>query len=158
MANCPDGAWGNKREVARDVVNREQGVPIFSFIPGPAPLEDIRSIRAELAVDINPGKSPTATNLVTGVFLRNQNRAPLASCTATYAGASQVVLNGSASIDPEGHTLVEYTWFQGSTEIAKGIVAQWLAPSPGTYNFSLKVKDHGNLTNQAPCNQAVVVP
>jgi prepilin-type N-terminal cleavage/methylation domain-containing protein len=158
MANCPDGAWGNQREVARDVVNREQGVPIFSFIPGPAPLEDIRSIRAELAVDINPGKSPAATNLVTGVFLRNQNRAPVASCTATYAGASQVVLNGSASIDPEGHTLVEYTWFQGSTEIAKGIVAQWTAPTPGTYNFSLKVKDHGNLTNQAPCNQAVVVP
>ena len=160
MASCPDNAWGNKREIAADVVNRERAIPVFSFVPGPAPLEDIKSIHSELAVDANPGKSPAASTLDSGVFLRNQNRAPVASCTATHAGSNDVVLNGSASEDPEGHPLVTYTWYLGAVNdtatTKQGIVAQWTVPGPGTYSFSLKVKDHGNLTNVSSCEVNVL--
>jgi prepilin-type N-terminal cleavage/methylation domain-containing protein len=158
MASCPDKAWGNQREVARDVVNREEELPVFSFVPGPAPLEAIKSIRSQLAIDVNPGKQPVATKLASGVFLRNQNRAPVASCTATYAGSDEVVLNGSGSEDPEGHPLVDYAWYFGAPDDspdAKGIVAQWTVPGPGLYSFSLKVKDHGNLTNTSSCQVEV---
>ena len=87
-------------------------LPAFTYTPGPVPLEDISAIRADLMVDTNPGQSPTAVDLGSRVFLRNQNRAPVASCTATYTGnGRQVALNGSGSADPEGFNLKEYRWY-----------------------------------------------
>ena len=58
---------------------------MFTYSPAAAPLADITAIRAEALVDVNPDKAPSAVRL-SRVFLRNQNRAPVAACTATYAG------------------------------------------------------------------------
>jgi prepilin-type N-terminal cleavage/methylation domain-containing protein len=155
-SSCPSSAWGNKVAVATDIVSLEQTPPLelFSYTPGPSPMEAIRAIRADLVVDVNPGKAPRAVRLTSGVFLRNQNRAPVADCTATYSGnGKQVVLNGSASEDPEGHALNSYTWYLlgDKDPIATKVVSLWSAPKSGSYTIRLVVEDHGGLLGEATC-------
>ena len=156
-AGCPNASWGNDTVVADDVVNTLQAtpVPVFTFTPDPAPLDDITAIRADLVVDVNPGQSPAAVDLTSGIFLRNQNRAPTASCTAQSSGNGlQVALNGSASEDPEGFNMKEYTWYADgntTTPVAEGVVAIWSAPSNGAHTFELHVEDQGGLTDTATC-------
>jgi prepilin-type N-terminal cleavage/methylation domain-containing protein len=161
-SGCPNASWGNSLVVAEDIVNTAEAtpVPVFTFTPGPSPVSDITAIRANLVVDTNPGASPIATDLKSGVFLRNQNRAPVASCTAQYAGTGkQVALNGSASEDPEGFNMKTYSWYaDGNTADppdATGVVAVWTAPTSGTHTFRLHVEDQGGLPDDATC-QAVV--
>ena len=161
-SGCPNASWGNDTVVAEDIVNTAQAtpVPVFTFTPGPSPVSDITAIRANLVVDTNPGASPVATDLKSGVFLRNQNRAPVASCTAQYAGTGkQVALNGSASEDPEGFNMKTYSWYaDGKTADppdATGVVAVWTAATSGTHTFRLHVEDQGGLPDDATC-QAVV--
>jgi prepilin-type N-terminal cleavage/methylation domain-containing protein len=161
-SGCPNASWGNNTVVAEDIVNTAEAtpVPVFTFTPGPSPVSDITAIRANLVVDTNPGASPIATDLKSGVFLRNQNRAPVASGTAQYAGTGQqVALNGSASEDPEGFNMKTYNWYaDGKTADppdATGVVAVWTAPTSGTHTFRLHVEDQGGLPDDATC-QAVV--
>jgi prepilin-type N-terminal cleavage/methylation domain-containing protein len=161
-SGCPNASWGNSLVVAEDIVNTAEAtpVPVFTFTPGPSPVSDITAIRANLVVDTNPGASPIATDLKSGVFLRNQNRPPVASCTAQYAGTGkQIALNGSASEDPEGFNMKTYNWYaDGNTADppdATGVVAVWTAPTSGTHTFRLHVEDQGGLPDDATC-QAVV--
>jgi chitodextrinase len=109
-------------------------------------------------VDTNPGVLPRAVSLGSGVFLRNQNRVPTASCTAIAAGTGkQIALNGSASNDPEGFNLKEYTWFANGVPVTKGVVALWDAQNLGTYNIELEVKDQGDLPSaKASCDPGTV--
>jgi hypothetical protein len=96
------------------------------------------------------------------VFLRNQNRAPVASCTATYAGnGRQVALNGSGSADPEGFNLKEFRWYADSnappsTPDMTGVVGIWNAPSAGAHTIQLQVRDQGDLTAMANCGSVTV--
>jgi prepilin-type N-terminal cleavage/methylation domain-containing protein len=161
-AGCPNASWGNSTVVADDIVNTAEAtpVPVFTFSPGPAPLDDITAISANLVVDWNPGKSPVATTLSSGVFLRNQNRAPVASCTAQYASTGKkVALNGSASEDPEGFNMKSYKWYaDGKTSEppdAEGVVAVWEAPTSGTHTFRLHVEDQGGLVDDGECSAVV---
>jgi prepilin-type N-terminal cleavage/methylation domain-containing protein len=162
-AGCPNATWGNSTVVAEDVVNTAEApaVPVFSYSPGPAPLDGITAINANLMVDWNPGKSPSAATLSSGVFLRNQNRAPVASCTAQYAGTGKkIALNGSASEDPEGFNMKSYKWYadgKATTEPAdaEGVVAVWEAGTSGTHSFKLVVKDQGDLEDDATCSAVV---
>ena len=160
-ASCPDSDWGNQTVVTQDLVNREKSEPVFGYSPSAADVRAIRAVQTSFWTDVNPGKSPAATRLSSGVFLRNQNRAPVASCTATYAGNNQVVLNGSGSEDPEGRAISQYEWLKNGVAFSpplKGVVARWTATSSGTYTFSLKVAVFGGLTATTDCNQPVVVP
>jgi prepilin-type N-terminal cleavage/methylation domain-containing protein len=163
------GGWEKTQVVASDVVNTELSppVPIFRYTPGPVPRDDISAIRAELTVDVNPGKSPTAVSLGTGVFLRNQNRKPVASCTTPiYAGTgTQIALNGSGSEDPEGFNLKEYRWFVDGRELldppvapdATGVVAIWSGGGTGTsHPVVLEVVDQGGLSARTNCGLAVI--
>jgi prepilin-type N-terminal cleavage/methylation domain-containing protein len=162
---CPNAGWGNSTEVAEDVVNtaQETPVPMFTYSPVSTPLNQISAIRANLMVDWNPGESPAASTLASGAFLRNQNRAPTAACTVTYAGTGrQVALNGSGSQDPEGFNLKAYEWYAdgGATKVATGVVGVWNAPTSGTHTLKLHVLDQGGLTAEANCEPTagVVVP
>jgi prepilin-type N-terminal cleavage/methylation domain-containing protein len=160
---CPNATWGNSTIVAEDVVNTAEApaVPVFSFSPAAAPTDSITAIRANLMVDWNPGKSPVASTLSSGVFLRNQNRAPVASCTAQYAGTGQkIALNGSASEDPEGFNMKSYKWYadgKATTEPAdlEGVVGVWEAGTSGTHSFTLVVRDQGDLEATATCSAVV---
>lgn len=161
-AGCPNASWGNSVEVAQDIVNTAQAtpVPVFTYRPSSAQLDSITAINADFMVDWNPGKSPAATELTSGVFLRNQNRAPVAKCTAQYAGTGKkIALNGSASEDPEGFNLKEYKWYaDGQTTdppTAEGVVALWDAPTSGTHTFRLAVKDQGDLPAEGTCQAFV---
>ena len=155
--SCPDASWNNQSIVVEDIVNTTQDTPVaaFTFSPASFPTDDITAIRADLMVDVNPGKSPAAADLRSGVFLRNQNRAPVASCTAKSAGTgNQIALNGSGSEDPEGFNLKSYTWYaDGNTtkSVASGVVAIWNAPTNGTHTIELHVEDQGGLPDIATC-------
>jgi prepilin-type N-terminal cleavage/methylation domain-containing protein len=161
-SGCPNASWGNNTVVAEDVVNTAQAtpVPVFTFTPGPAPVSDITAIRANLVVDTNPGAAPIATDLKSGVFLRNQNRAPVASCTAQYAGTGkQVALNGSASEDPEGFNMKTYNWYADGKLTdppdATGVVAVWTSATSGTHEFRLHIEDQGGLPDDATCSAVI---
>jgi prepilin-type N-terminal cleavage/methylation domain-containing protein len=157
------GGWEKTQIAASDVVNTAQTptVPIFEYTPGPTPVTSITAIRADLYVDVNPGQSPQAVNLNTGVFLRNQNRLPVASCTTPiYTGTGkQVALNGSGSQDPEGFSMKEYRWYlDGSTTPLtdpKGVVGIWNGSS-GSHSFALEVVDQGGLSAKTNCGSVVV--
>lgn len=157
--SCPDGAWPNlagqttnSRAMAQDVVNREKGAGIFSY--NSSQLESITSVQTELLVDANPGKAPLETRLASGVFLRNQNRAPLASFTAHDTGTGhRVLLNASASEDPEGNSLSPYVWSVNGQEVGRGVVFYWTAPTAGSHSVTLMVRDAGG--REAQLTQSV---
>ena len=157
------GGWEKTQIAADDVTNTTSSpaVPIFDYTPGPAPVTSITAIRANLLVDVNPGQSPKAVSLDTGVYLRNQNRQPVASCaTPIYTGTGkQVALNGSGSVDPEGFNLKEYRWYLDGSATPltdpTGVVGVWNGSS-GTHSFELEVVDQGDLTAKTSCGSVVV--
>ncbi len=159
-SSCPDVAWGSQRAAVEHVVNGAR--PVFAY--NAATLTAITEIGATLWVDVDPAAKPIETSLQTAVFLRNQNRGPSASFTATI-GASAVILNGSASADPEGKAL-EYYWYDQAQAgnlcqplpaevpqtgcVGTGIVFNYTPPAPGTRQLSLVVRDPAGLTDTAP--------
>ena len=134
MSSCPGsvgalaGSWVSQRMVADDVTNRIGGVdrPVFTYscsalAPSTCPASSadytrITNIGAQMYVDVNPGKAPAELRVVSSIFLRNQNEAPVADFSSTAGGTRTVILNGSASTDPEGRTLA-YDWFRGNGTI-----------------------------------------
>ena len=162
---CPSPDWGTGRQtaLAGDVVNGN-GRRVFTYNNGnaadlgeaPPALADISSVRIALWVDLNPGKAPAETQLASGVFLRNKNRRPVATCTAAATGSSYVSLNGSRSSDPEGG-LLTYAWADGSTAIAAtGSLANYKAPSTGPHVFTVTVTDPGGLSSSSTCQANVL--
>jgi type II secretory pathway pseudopilin PulG len=160
--SCPAAGWPaiagagvSARTVADNLVNREHGEPIFTY--DSTDLDSIYSIGVELLVDVDPSASPAVSRLASGVFLRNQNQAPIASATATATGTGHLLLlNGSASSDPEGSALAAYTWFadgamteadcEQDDPIGTGPVVQWKPPGstwPQTVDVTLCVTDVG---------------
>lgn len=160
---CPDVAWGSQRAAVENVVNGSR--PVFSY--NSAALTAITEISSTLWVDVDPNAKPIETSLQTSVFLRNQNRGPAASFTATVGGAT-VILNASDSSDPEGKAL-EYYWYDAAQPgnlcqpipaevpqtgcIGTGIVFNYSPPAPGTRHLSLVVRDPAGLTDDAPSQQ-----
>ena len=71
-------------------------------------------MNAQLVVDTAPGQALGEERVASGVYLRNQNQAPVGSFTVTPISGSPrtVLLNGSGSSDFEQRTLTYY-WFLG---------------------------------------------
>jgi type II secretory pathway component PulJ len=109
-ASCPAPGWdaGDKRYIS-DVVNKTGNRPLFFY--NSTDLQRISKVRTSLFVDPTPGKRPIETRLSSGVFLRNQNRVPLADFSATVTADKRLILNGSGSEDPEGMPL-KYQWYR----------------------------------------------
>lgn len=136
---CPASGWTRTQVLAQHVVNGD--VPVFSF--DSTTLTDISAIHVELLVDTDPERMPEATRLASGVFLRNQNRRPVAAFTATRT-SERIVLNGSASSDPEGEPL-GYAWFDGSTAIGSGITLSYPVAAGSSHTLKLRVTDPAGL-------------
>lgn len=157
-APCPDrgdSTWQSTRVAAENIVNRYGGAdrPIWSYN---APLaEDVTAVREALFVDVNPGKAPLESKLSSGVFLRNQNREPVAAISVSVQSGGRLLLNGSASTDPEGRPLT-FAWTLDGGQPRKGIVSSYEGVGSGPHTVELTVKD-GSLLSQ-PVSQEVTVP
>jgi hypothetical protein len=141
---CPSSAWDETTLLAPDVTNVAR--PVFTY--DSTVNSAISSVGVDLFVDDQPGAGPPETKISTGVFLRNQNRLPLARFTAT-ATSQGVLLNGSASSDPEGQPL-EYHWYDGAAKIGEGVTFLHAVASGGSHTYSLRVYDPAGLEGYAP--------
>jgi type II secretory pathway pseudopilin PulG len=191
QATCPGAAgWPVRHVVADYVTNRTGGVDrnIFTFrcasgAPATCPASaadypKITNVSLDLFTDIDPARRPTEKRLSSAVYLRNQNEAPTGSFTVRPISSRRVLLNASASADPEGRTL-EFFWFKGTepsdpeladctkrpaSKVAEGVTYVHDFPgTDGTANgvnakeFWLVVRDPGCLYSKfGPVN--VVIP
>jgi len=119
---CPGSGWSTTRIVADYVTNRRAGQdrPLFRYAcstgvacaSNPSAFDQVVNITARTLIDTTPGTGAPELPVVSGVHLRNQNQAPIASFVTSQASTSRtVVLNASASTDFEGRTMSFY-WFK----------------------------------------------
>jgi hypothetical protein len=154
--SCPAAAWGPSRLVADNLTNRSGGAdrPLWTY--DQRTTGEITGVKLHLFMNENPDIPDQEVSLETGVYLRNQNRAPTALFTAAQAGVRHVLLNGSPSSDPEGDPL-DYFWFVNGTQVGSGLIFDYAAPAGGTYAFRLDVRDPSGLLGRSP-DQPVVLP
>lgn len=162
-AACPDAAWGAHQVLADKVVNGARSA--FTYSPNAADRSAITHLGAALYVDLDPVRGPAETRIRTGVYLRNQNRSPVAGFTASPTGNGRVILNGSISEDPEGDPLT-YVWFADiggvATKIGEGVTCDCPnaegqgALAAGSYPMWLVAYDSGGLPGTAE-KQTVVI-
>jgi type II secretory pathway pseudopilin PulG len=164
--NCPGTGWGSRRVMASNVKNTER--PVFTY--NSAEPTEITEVAASLFIDTDPGRSPKEVALQSAVFLRNQNRLPVAEFDMQVQG-STVLLNGSASSDPEGRALSFY-WYDASRTdnlcgsslpagiptagcLGQGLVFNYTPPALGPRTMYLIVADPAGLQaradNQTEC-------
>lgn len=151
---CPaptSTGWGAGEVAAAQVRNGAR--PVFAY--NSTEPTAITEIRTTLHVDADPNADPREATVETGVFLRNQNRSPTSSFTATVSGP-QVLLNGSDSSDPEGKALA-YEWYDAGALVGEGIVLTYSPSQPGTHTVQLKVKDPAGLSSTAPAQTVCIV-
>jgi hypothetical protein len=130
----------------------------YDFRGASTALKDLLGIKASLFVDANGSRPPDETRLTTSISLRNVNQAPTATFTAT-ASAGHVLLNGAASVDPEGGTL-SYAWYvdAASTPAGTDVRLDQGGLMPGSqHTFYLTVTDPEGLTDTA-ATQSVTLP
>lgn len=140
--------WQDNRVVATDLVNRSRtpALPVWSYTPGTfTSLAAIQAVGMNLVVDREPANVRGARAVTSAVSLRNANRAPVVDFTYSRAGG-YVVLNGSASFDPDGDTLT-YEWFIDNAPQAGETGRQFKRAglTPRTYQFRLDVRDSSGL-------------
>ena len=141
---CPDAAWPTQARAAENITNDSRAVWTYNS----STLTDITRVHVDLYVDVSPTTRPSESVLSSGVYLRNQNKAPSASFTATTTGNKHVQLNGSGSSDPEGSTIT-YAWYDSSTLIGSGQNCDCVALATGNRSITLIVTDQSGLTGQA---------
>jgi type II secretory pathway pseudopilin PulG len=146
-APCGARAGWTRTEVIADRITNVIGGgnrPLFTYSSaGAATLST--AIHTELFVDPEPRSGALETQLSSGVYLRNQNRAPKAVFTPTVT-TSGILLNGSASFDPEGETL-DYTWTDNGAVVGSGITFLYSPAGPVAARLiGLTVSD-GKLTD-----------
>lgn len=153
---CPssDAGWVGDMAVAENLVNRSGGRNIALFLYDNTILERITRIRTRAVVDPTPGTAPAEVALASGVVLRNQNRVPIADFSVSNGTAvGTLILNGSASTDPENQRL-NYEWKVDGvvrTEcLAESITCITSPLTRGVdHTISLTVRDPADLRGEA---------
>ena len=149
---CGSSGWPERVLLTQSVTNYAGGTPrpLFSyrFTDGSTSLADLVAIRPQIWVDVNPGTKPAEVELSSGVILRNANEPPVAEFSASTQSGT-VVLNATASYDPEGQDLV-FEWFLdgATTRFALGSRTQKTGLLANTsHTFRLKVTDSAGATS-----------
>jgi type II secretory pathway component PulJ len=166
LAACgtPGGGWTATKVVTENVVNRIGGQNRPMFVYNATDLQRISQIHVDLYIDPTPGAPPAETRLGSGVTLRNQNRVPVASMDIAPA-PGKLVLNGSASEDPEGMPLT-YQWYldpptplpdctstpQPTSCVGQGVVLDVPIAAGSSHRIVLVVKDPAGLPALAEDN------
>jgi type II secretory pathway component PulJ len=150
------GTWPNSSVVADNVVNGPAR-PLFLY--NDTTRDRVTEVTSALWVDVNPGTAPAEQMLQTAVYLRNQNRRPVASFSLALANSgNQIIMNASDSTDPEEKALF-FTWTIDGT-VATGEnatrVVHTAVVSPGVHTVQVTVSD-GTLSDTAP-EQSICVP
>jgi prepilin-type N-terminal cleavage/methylation domain-containing protein len=124
VSTCPDpnvADYEKSIKVAQYIVNRNgrTTAPLFTYIPATwTEVGQITAVEPNIFVDVNPGHPrPGETQLNSSIDLRNENRPPVATFTATELGNRVVALNGTQSTDPDGLALT-YKWWDGSEQLS----------------------------------------
>jgi type II secretory pathway component PulJ len=162
---CPGAGWTQTTRAATDITNGTRALFHYQGSPTPGTYSELTSVatadfptaialRSTVYLDPDTVNPPGETNLTTRVFLRNQNRPPIPSFTAT-ASARKITLNASASDDPEGNRLL-YQWFDNGVAMTDPLTGETIEPSAnaiytfngtvGTHSITLKVIDAGRLS------------
>jgi hypothetical protein len=159
QAGTGAGAYDSVSLIGTNVTNgAARSLFTYDFRGASTALKDLLGIKASLFVDANGSRPPDETRLTTSISLRNVNQAPTATFTAT-ASAGHVLLNGAASVDPEGGTL-SYAWYvdTASTPAGTDVRLDQGGLMPGsTHTFHLTVTDPEGLTDTA-ATQSVTLP
>jgi type II secretory pathway pseudopilin PulG len=149
--------WTHTEVLADRLTNAAGGAtrPLFTYNAANAAANPtaISAIHMDLFVDPDPRSAAPETVLSSGVFLRNQNRRPTAAFTATGT-ASGIVLNGSASVDPDGGML-QYFWTVNGVAVGSAdgnnITFTYPVSAPAAdRTIQLRVVDSAGLDNTAP--------
>lgn len=152
---CPSSTWGPHRVVAERITNRVGGQdrPLWTYVH--ASTDQIASVRLNLFMNGEPKLKQREVSLRTGVFLRNQNRSPIAVFTAAPTGVRHILLNASGSYDPEGE-LLDFAWFVNGVDVGSGLSTTYRAPSQGTYSVYLEARDPSGLMDRSPTQTVVI--
>jgi type II secretory pathway pseudopilin PulG len=120
---CPGTGWPGGQVVSTNVTNTtpQRSIPLFTFscvagapVTCPSSSADfgrIRTVGMDLLVDDNPDTDPPESRVTSSVYLRNQNEPPTAAVSWRPSASRQIILNASASLDPEGRNL-RFLWFR----------------------------------------------
>lgn len=164
---CPDktsGHWDKLTQVVQNITNRNGGEtkhPLFTYSAKETP--EILAVNVDMLLNINPKQTkPGATELTSGVSLRNANRRPVAEFTATLENTSEVNkryvhLNASASYDPDGLSL-KYKWWHNGAEMSttsQQYVTKEAYVTKTTQKFELEVTNPGGLS--ASVEKSVII-
>jgi hypothetical protein len=153
---CPGTGWTSTTTLASNLTNRYNGQsrPLFSF--NSATLTAISEIHVDIFSDLDPVKRPNETHITSGVFLRNQNASPIASFSHAVSGSNAIVLNGSASYDPEGQSL-SYVWLDNGQKKGEGVTFSYPVTANSNHSIQLKVFDPGGLEGDS-ATKSIHVP
>lgn len=152
---CPATAWGPAKLVGDRVTNRAGGRdrPLWTYSQTAS--GQISSVKLNLFMNSDRKFKSREISMETGVFLRNQNRAPTAVFTAAAVGVRHILLNGSSSSDPEGQPL-DYYWYANNVEVGRGLIFDYFAPAAGNYVIKLEVRDPGGLVDRSAAQPVAV--
>jgi type II secretory pathway pseudopilin PulG len=141
---CPASGWTTTNVIASNLTNNYGGQsrPLFTF--DSATLTAIHEIHVDLYSDLDPAQAPNETHITTGVFLRNQNAAPVGAFSYALQGSSAIVLNGSQSYDPEGDALT-YSWLDNGSKVGTGVTYSLPVSSNTNHSIQLQVFDPSGL-------------
>ena len=143
-SGCPGTGWGSTSIMASNITNTYNGQSRPLFLFDSSTLTAIREIHVDMYSDIDPAKAPNETHITSGVFLRNQNAAPVASFTYALNGSSAIVLNGSQSYDPEGDAL-QYSWLDNGVKVGSGVTFSYAVTPNSNHSMQLQVFDPAQL-------------
>ena len=147
--------------VAPYIMNRYKqttGYPIFYYNDSttpPSDISDVTSLQIDLRVNPTPPATTAASELKSGVYLRNQLQEPVANFTATATGNGGVLLNAGTSYSPDGQYL-SFKWACSSSSSscpssstltgASDALIFW-SPGAGTYSVQVTVTDPTGLSD-----------